>query len=93
MNLEGFLKYKSGTVLDIFWNREGNGELEKDYVLCGFNHNGLPLLVYAGAISDENPVFFDIANMEKYIEIIEQAYKKPIDLKIISKILEHSKAN
>ncbi len=92
MHLIEFSEYHIGDVLNLHWNR-GNGELDRNYVLCGFNYNGLPLLVYASAISDENPVFFDIADMEKYIEKIEQADKKPIDSKIISKILEHSKAN
>ncbi len=92
MHLIEFSEYHIGDVLNLHWNR-GNGELDMDYVLCGFNYNGLPLLVYAGAISDENPVFFDIANMERYLEKVRQVDKRAIDSRIILKVLEHSTAN
>ncbi len=88
---EDFSRFRAGDVLDIFWDR-GNGELERNYVFCGFR-SGLPVLVYAGAITDGNPAFFDVKKMCGYIEKIMRADKKPVDSKIISKILQRSMAD
>ncbi|MBI4116608.1 hypothetical protein HY449_02600 [Candidatus Pacearchaeota archaeon] len=90
MNLEYFSRHRPGIVFDISWDR-GNGELEMDYVLCGFKNN-LPLLVHYSAIRDENPAFFDIKNLGRYIEEIRRADLKKVDSGIISKIVRRQSA-
>lgn len=91
MDLREFGRYAPGTVLGIRWDR-GNGRLERDYVLCGFEGSS-PILVYAGAIHDGNPAIFDIENTCGYLEKVFKADKRPVDSKTLSKILRHPRVN
>lgn len=96
MNLEEFKSYHPGDILNLHWNR-GNGELDVNYLLCGFNKSNIPLLInysasHSGEICDGNPVFFDVQNLQNYIEKVERI-SRLVNLEIISKILKHSRIN